>query len=581
MQRIIIQETKSKVISFIIFFTIFIFSFYILILPAIAQNNSNWQIIIELYPETPAKNQEVFLIVRVEDSGGPPVQNMSLNITLKNLMVGPDEKEIQFLNNPNPKTGEKGEYTTVFNAAVFEWHRDGVYEIMARIKLNDGTIISNSKEFHVKEKRFDTEKDNLPESGAPGAWYTIYLYNVDFKPFTVSISQNGDKEQITWEKNDWKSAGGMYEGNEETGEEKTIYEIHSIKEEFNVLYRLDGDSQTLIDMEGYPDKTLIYKFLITEIFGKEIDVTFNYQSNGQQATKSYKIPTVELLRPTYGLTDRIGRWWFFKYIDDADQLGTEQNNDVLIYGIGFKDKINVKIFNETDLIYEDEKTSENYVAISYWHVPKDISIGYYNMTIGGYDTNNNYIEHKIIFYICEEPEVMGGIVEDPFSEILKQIFLLIPLIIILLIILGIFGYSRIKRKNLLNNIIRKRIYEHINSNPGVHFRGLLADLNLKTGTLAHHIKALIRENLIKEYQDGIYKRFSIYDKSSSSKFILPNIQDEILKVVKENPGISQIKISKLIGNSRFVVNYHTKILNHSGMIFIKKDGRTSHCYLSK
>ena len=450
MQRIKLPEIKSKIFSFIIFFTIFILSLnIIIILPTIAQNDNNWQIIIELYPETPAKNQEVFLIVRVEDANALPVKNISLNITLKNLMEGPDEKEIHFLNDPYPKTGEKGEYTQVFNAPVFEWHRDGVYEIIVRIKLNDGTILSNSKEFHVKEKKFDTEQGGLPEPGAPGAWYTIYLYNVDFKPFTVSISQNGEKEQITWEKNDWKSAGGMYEGNEETGEEKTIYEIHSIKEEFNVLYRLDGDSQLLIDMEGYPDKTLIYKFLITEIFGKEIDLTFSYQSNGQQTTKSYKIPTIESLRPTYGITDRIGRWWFFLNIDDEYRLGTYQNNDVLIYGIGFKDKIKVKIFNETDLIYEDEKTSENFVAISYWHVPKDITIGYYNMTIGGYDTNNNYIEHKIIFYICEEAEDKSGI-EHPFTETLKQIFSLFPLIIILFIILGIFGYSRIKRRNLLN-----------------------------------------------------------------------------------------------------------------------------------
>jgi len=158
---------------------------------------------------------------------------------------------------------------------------------------------------------------------------------------------------------------------------------------------------------------------------------------------------------------------------------------------------------------------------------------------------------------------------------------LIPLIITLLIILGIFGYSRIKRRNLLNNIIRKRIYEHINSNPGIHFRALLTDLNLKTGTLAHHIKTLNREKFIKEYQDGMYKRFSIYDKSFSLKFKLTNIQDEILKVIKDNPGISQINISELIGNSRFVINYHIKILNHCGMILIKKNGRTSHCYLSK
>ena len=272
--------------------------------------------------------------------------------------------------------------------------------------------------------------------------------------------------------------------------------------------------------------------------------------------------------------------WFFKHVDDADCLGTYQNSDVLIYGIGFKDKINIKIFNETDLVFKDEKTSENYVAISYWHVPKDITPGYYTLSIIGYDSNNNFIEHNIVFYICKEPKLSGGGIEDPFTETLKQIFLLISFIIFLFIILGIFGYSRIKRKNLLNNIIRKNIYEHINSNPGIHFRGLLTDLNLKTGALAHHIKALIRENLIKEYQDGMYRRYCLFTENLSKRLVLSNIQKKILTIIKENPGISQSNIAIMIGNSKGNVNYHIKILNVSSMIFVIKDGRISHCYLN-
>jgi len=130
MQKKIHQQNPSNILTWIICLMIIITGFHLLDYKVIAQDDGDWQIIIELYPEIPAKNQEVFLIIQIEDGDGLPVPNLPLNITLKNLMESPDEKEIQFLNDPNPKTGEKGEYTQIFNAPGFEWHRDGVYKII-------------------------------------------------------------------------------------------------------------------------------------------------------------------------------------------------------------------------------------------------------------------------------------------------------------------------------------------------------------------------------------------------------------------------------------------------------------------
>jgi len=569
-----IQQQIFIIIINVIFFSLILSGFLVVS----AQQNNNWEIFIVLYPEAPAKNQQVFLIVRVEDSTGQPVSGIPLNITLKNQMTGDWEKETQFLNDPYPITGAKGEYTTVFNAPVYEWHRDGVYKIHVRIKLDDGTILHNSKEFTVQEKEFDTKQDTVPEPAAPGAWYRIILYDVEFKPLTVSTFQNGVKVQKTWEKGDWKSAGGMSECNEETGEEKAIYELHSIKDEFTAIYRTDGDSEMLMNMEGYPDKTLIYKFIVTENSGRDIGITFEYYRNGQQVTNSFEIPTIELLGPTYGLSDRLGRWWFFKDVDDANRPGTEQNCDVLIYGIGFVGKVNVKVLNDTDLVFQDAKVSDNYVVLFNWHVPKNISVGYYHLILSGQDGDNKPIQHNIKFYIAEEPEIKCGI-ERPFLESFEFLFIILPIIVIvLLIILGVAGYSRLKRRKLLNNIFRRRIDDKIKTNPGIHFRALLSDLKLKTGTLSHHITVLEREEYIKEHQDGMYRRFYSSDLQKLENNLIPTVQQKILRTIKDNPGISQSKISKLTGNSRFVVNYHTKILNHGGMISVEKEGRTSHCF---
>lgn len=394
MQKKIFQKIPSIILTLIFCLMIIITVFHLLDYEVIAQDERNWQIIIELYPETPAKNQEVLLLVFVEDNNGMPVPNLPLNITLNNLMSLPEERDFQFLTDPNPITNEKGEYKIIFNAPTLEWHRDGVYEIIVKIKLNDGSILSNSKEFKVQEKVFDTQNDNEPESAAPGAWYKIIFYDIDFKPITVSTSQNGVTQTKTWKIDDWESGGGMYEHKGKV-EKKTVYEIHYIEDEFNALFRLDGDTQSLINMEGYPDKTLIYKFLVTEIQNNNITVSFIIYIDGLQTTKLIEIPTVPLYRPTYGLTDRLGQWFFLTHFDSDPPWGTRQNDDLLIYGIGFNGNVKLEIYNRTNIVHVENKLSQNYVTLYKWHVPINITDGKYSLVLAGNDINNEYFEKKL------------------------------------------------------------------------------------------------------------------------------------------------------------------------------------------
>ena len=160
--------------------------------------------------------------------------------------------------------------------------------------------------------------------------------------------------------------------------------------------------------------------------------------------------------------------------------------------------------------------------------------------------------------------------EMPYSVILA--------VIIVLFALGTFSYSRLKRRSLLDNLNRKNIFEHIKSNPGIHFKKLLRELNFQPGAMSYHLNVLEKGEFIKSIQDGNYRRFYLYGAKSDLRIVLTTVQLRILSVVDERPGISQSKISRTIGSNRMLVNYHIKILMDAGILSLEKSGRESQCY---
>ena len=63
------------------------------------------------------------------------------------------------------------------------------------------------------------------------------------------------------------------------------------------------------------------------------------------------------------------------------------------------------------------------------------------------------------------------------------------------------------KKNILEQKIRKRIYLIIVSQPGICIRELERTLNLGMGQLIYHLSILIKNDIIKEEDDGVFRRF--------------------------------------------------------------------------
>jgi predicted transcriptional regulator len=173
--------------------------------------------------------------------------------------------------------------------------------------------------------------------------------------------------------------------------------------------------------------------------------------------------------------------------------------------------------------------------------------------------------------------VVNGTDEDPFS----MMTLVIAGAIILILVVGPFAYTRLKRRSILDNLNRKNIFEYIKTNQGVHFKKLLRELNFQPGAMSYHLNVLEKGEYIKSIQDGNYRRFYLFGTKSDLKIALTTIQLRILSVVNERPGISQSKISDLIGKNRMVVNYHVRILTDAGIIAMEHSGRESQCFTTE
>jgi DNA-binding MarR family transcriptional regulator len=540
---------------------------------ASAQNNDFGEIKIGLSTDNPASNQEVLLSVELIDYRNQSVTGIPLNITLTSLTSPPSVTNRQFLIDAEPKTDSNGIYTAIFNAPIYSFGYDATYEININAELTGGVPIHSNILFHVEEKKMDRKSGTHPSMAAPGTWFQVVLYDVDFEPVTVSVTQNGETRTHSWTASDFKSVGSTAVGKKGGGGERIISETFMARDDLSQIYRFEGDHETI------PDDTITFTFLVTEIEGNTIFVDFEYLSNGEEATESFNIPSIPLNQPSVGITSGAGRWSFTTWLpegdyDNDDILGTVQASKENIYGIGFSGSVNLKIFNEDTIVAEEELDSDNFLFYYEWEVPETLEIGNYTLTVEGNDFNDSYYIYQLEFYVGEVEEETG-VPYEPVEDLIRILF--IPLIAIIVILLSLGSYSRLKRRSLLQNVIRKRIYDHIKANPGNHFRAILNDLNLKMGTLTHHINVLEDNEYIKSKQDDMYRRFYVLE-ASTSRAILPKVQEKLLAMIKENPGINQSKLSKLVGTSRVAVNYHIKILKNGGMITIEKEGRDSHCY---
>ncbi|MCD6383010.1 MAG: winged helix-turn-helix transcriptional regulator, partial [Thermoplasmata archaeon] len=132
--------------------------------------------------------------------------------------------------------------------------------------------------------------------------------------------------------------------------------------------------------------------------------------------------------------------------------------------------------------------------------------------------------------------------------------------------LAVSLYSKLSKRDVLDHEIRGLIRGYIIANPGDHYSNIKRNLNLNNGTLAYHLRVLEKHGLIKSQIDGMYRRY--YPTEVTAAQIKGNItkQEEIFNKIVEKPGITVKEISKELGLSRQIVNYHVKNLVRARLV---------------
>lgn len=65
------------------------------------------------------------------------------------------------------------------------------------------------------------------------------------------------------------------------------------------------------------------------------------------------------------------------------------------------------------------------------------------------------------------------------------------------------------------------------------------------------------------------------------KYRLTELQASILKIIKENEGITQKEIASKLKEKKQKINYNIKVLRQAGKVRVRKKGRITQCYLTE
>lgn len=122
-----------------------------------------------------------------------------------------------------------------------------------------------------------------------------------------------------------------------------------------------------------------------------------------------------------------------------------------------------------------------------------------------------------------------------------------------------------KKNTILKNEVRKKIYELIFNNPGLHFGKISRELKIPKTTLYHHISILQKQGKVKKHIEGRYHRYyASQEISSLDKKIINIFRQEtsrnIVLYLLVNIGATQTELSENLEKHPTTIEFYLKKL---------------------
>ncbi len=131
---------------------------------------------------------------------------------------------------------------------------------------------------------------------------------------------------------------------------------------------------------------------------------------------------------------------------------------------------------------------------------------------------------------------------------------------------------------------RRKIYEEIVMNPGLHFRELQKRLDMPLGMLEYHLNVLEKEGVIVSKMDGKYKRyFANTSMNREERKIMGSLRSEIQRKIVifliENGKSRHSDIASGINITPSTLSYHISKLVKNGIVGKESEGREVFYYV--
>jgi len=135
-------------------------------------------------------------------------------------------------------------------------------------------------------------------------------------------------------------------------------------------------------------------------------------------------------------------------------------------------------------------------------------------------------------------------------------------------------------KDPLELSTRRRIYEAIRQNPGVHFRELQRITSMPIGVLSYHLDYLADKGLLSvDKQESFTRYFPGGQLGRDKRQMLSALRQEIPRGIiiylLRNPGATHGQVLENFSVSGGTLSYHIKRLVSKGVVSVEKVGRES------
>jgi predicted transcriptional regulator len=135
------------------------------------------------------------------------------------------------------------------------------------------------------------------------------------------------------------------------------------------------------------------------------------------------------------------------------------------------------------------------------------------------------------------------------------------------------------REEILENEYRRKIFEFIKHNPGLHFRELQRQLQISLSTLDYHLDYLVRKGILSREEDGYYTRFYDVRLTNSDKKILKILRQkrmrEILLITLSKVKVKYQMLLDDLSIPPSTLSFYLKRLVDLGILLRHQIGRES------